>query len=608
MTNVSKRAPMLTLALVALATGLMLVPRPAFGQGSRKDDIVLTPSGHPVAGATIRVCMATATGTPCSPLATIYTDATLTVAAENPFQGDGIGNYYFYAPAGRYLLQVSGPGITGTLTYPDVILAPDVSSSGAGNNISAFGLTLGGNLSVAGNANISGTLTTTNFNPGNFTPSSLSVAGNETVAGPRPRTDVTAYGAKGTGLIDDTAAIQAAITAVCAESSNSRSTVFFPPGNYLVSQPQTPSTSPVFTGLCNNLTIEGMGGNGTNQFSSEPVSRIYSQPGASPNAAAVFSPSFKNNITFRDIEIDGYNQAVYIALGGNGDSFRGVNLSTVTTGLADNVPLKLSAVLQFSWQGGMIQAGSGSLDDVLIIGADTGGTETQPAGLIFFDGIGGNFWIGNGIHYSQRVNTCCSGPGDFHFKNILVEDNVGAFFRVTNDTGNPGAAAMPAMHDLTFENIDESDGSTTSAVVNFNSSGSLLTGVWINSSNSGNSGLAVQIPAGTLQNCQIMSVLGNRVVDGSGNPLGVCASQNYGGFDYIANGSDPNRLGADMSSPMGPAYRGALSGNPFASLALDPSQGLLLEMAQATVTTRRFIKVQRKRLMLVLPQLCRLRA
>src|SRR6202041_2982335 len=163
---------------------------PAAAQGSRRDDIVFGPAGHPVAGATVRVCQSTATGTPCSPLATIYTDATLTVPAPNPFQSDGIGNYHFYAPSGRYVIQLSAPQITGTQTYRDVILPADPSSTGVGNNISAFGLTLGGNLSVAGNANIAGTLTTTNFDPGSFTPSSLSVSGSGCFGGPRPSIDV----------------------------------------------------------------------------------------------------------------------------------------------------------------------------------------------------------------------------------------------------------------------------------------------------------------------------------------------------------------------------------------------------------------------------------
>ena len=117
--------------------------------GSRKDDIVFGPSGRPVAGATVRVCQPTASGTPCTPLATVYTDATLTVTAANPFQTDGLGNYHFYAAAGRYQIQISGAQISGTITQPDVILPADLSSSAAGNNISAFGLSLGGNLSVS---------------------------------------------------------------------------------------------------------------------------------------------------------------------------------------------------------------------------------------------------------------------------------------------------------------------------------------------------------------------------------------------------------------------------------------------------------------------------
>jgi hypothetical protein len=144
MTSANQRAFIRVCVLLGVAACLAMAPNVAFGQGSRKDDIVLSASGHPIAGATIRVCQAGATGNPCNPLATIYSDATLTATASNPFQGDGIGNYHFYAPAGRYMVQITGTGITGARTYPDVILAPDVSSSGAGNDISAFGLTLGG--------------------------------------------------------------------------------------------------------------------------------------------------------------------------------------------------------------------------------------------------------------------------------------------------------------------------------------------------------------------------------------------------------------------------------------------------------------------------------
>ena len=190
------------MGLCAAAVFLWFATAPtARAQGSRKDDIIFGPTGHPVSGATVRICQPTATGAPCSPLATIYTDATLTVTAPNPLQTDGLGNYHFYAPAGRYQIQVSSPQITGTITQPDVILAADLSSSSSGNNISAFGLTLGGNLSVAGNTTVNGTLTATNFNPGALSPSTLNVTGSSSVGGPRPYIDVTSpqYGASGDG-------------------------------------------------------------------------------------------------------------------------------------------------------------------------------------------------------------------------------------------------------------------------------------------------------------------------------------------------------------------------------------------------------------------------
>jgi hypothetical protein len=142
----------------------LLCAATTWAQGSRRDDVVFGPSGHPMAGATVTVCTTSATGTPCSPLAQLFTDATLTVPASNPFLSDSLGNFHFYATPGRYQVQISGPGIVGTITYPDVILPNDPSSPSfnsvtASGAISALTLSLGGNLTVGGSATVNGSLT-----------------------------------------------------------------------------------------------------------------------------------------------------------------------------------------------------------------------------------------------------------------------------------------------------------------------------------------------------------------------------------------------------------------------------------------------------------------
>jgi len=147
------------------------VMQPAHAQGSRKDDIVFNTRGVPLAGATVRVCAMPATGQPCTPLALIYSDPGLTQALANPTTTDGLGNYYFYAAPGKYEIEISGPSIT-TKQIPNVILPSDPSSPtftsiSSSGGISAFSLTLTGNLTVNGSTSVvgnlaSGTLTLSN--------------------------------------------------------------------------------------------------------------------------------------------------------------------------------------------------------------------------------------------------------------------------------------------------------------------------------------------------------------------------------------------------------------------------------------------------------------
>ena len=145
-------------ALVALA--LHVWPGavvPTHAQGTRKDDIVFNSRGIPLAGATVRVCTMPASGQPCAPLALIYSDSGLTQALANPTTTDGLGNYFFYAAPGRYEIEISGPNIT-TKQLPNVVLPNDPSSPTFSGAVSAFSLSLGGNLTVSGNTTVVGSL------------------------------------------------------------------------------------------------------------------------------------------------------------------------------------------------------------------------------------------------------------------------------------------------------------------------------------------------------------------------------------------------------------------------------------------------------------------
>lgn len=90
---------------------------------TRKDDLALQNIGGylvVIPNAPVRICQNGATGIPCNPMATIFADAGGSQPLPNPFNADANGNYFFYAPAGNYVIQVTTPG--GTYTQNDVTL------------------------------------------------------------------------------------------------------------------------------------------------------------------------------------------------------------------------------------------------------------------------------------------------------------------------------------------------------------------------------------------------------------------------------------------------------------------------------------------------------
>lgn len=129
---------------------VILLSAAAFGQGVRIDlPPIISARGTPVPNVIVTVCTAAATGVPCSPTATTFTDGTLGTACgagnqvvltgTSTCQGtsDSLGNAGFWLSPGSYTYTLSGPGVTGKIynltvpvgANPDGSLGPIVATS-----------------------------------------------------------------------------------------------------------------------------------------------------------------------------------------------------------------------------------------------------------------------------------------------------------------------------------------------------------------------------------------------------------------------------------------------------------------------------------------------
>jgi hypothetical protein len=517
-----------------------------YGQGSRKDDIVFGPGGRPIAGATVRVCQPTATGTPCSPLATIYTDATLTVTTANPFQADGLGNYHFYAPPGRYQIQISSAQISGTITQSDVILPADLSSSSAGNNISAFGLTLGGNLSVAGNATITGTLSSSSFNPGPLT--SLSVNGNATFQGPRPYIDVTAtnYGAVGDGGAETTtgsiSAGSKALTVTTAtgfkvgmgvhvDGAGASGDVLLATINSIagstlnLSVPASTTVSGAGVGDDDTLAIQaaiagfcasGTAGGGSIYF--PPGSYIYSQY-QSVNPNAIPFNTCRQGIHF--VGGDAYFQgtafvrppaATITAHCGPSPNAKAAFVANYPNGNATFENLIVNGCNQsIEAQGNVVHFKNVSLQVGVTGLADNTPLHVWDTFWVWFEGgsliTSSTTTIPALLMTGDACSGCYAGVGDFYMRDTLLAGgpisyiqraNQGGappghwvFRNITQESGNgdliqisnPGAFTLGSVGPITLDDVQQSDNiASNPALISFNSANSVLSGIYINNS------------------------------------------------------------------------------------------------------------------------------
>lgn len=128
----------------------------------RYDGICLDGSGHPVAGVNVAVLTqpANTTTQPGSPLATIYADSTGT-ALSNPTTSDGLGNFFFYAAAGIYTVQLYGSTLVAQVVRPD----QNVVAGGGSGSVTSVALTMPSEFSVSGSpVSSSGTLAVSKAN------------------------------------------------------------------------------------------------------------------------------------------------------------------------------------------------------------------------------------------------------------------------------------------------------------------------------------------------------------------------------------------------------------------------------------------------------------
>jgi hypothetical protein len=127
------------LIALAIAAAVCAVSAPVVdAQSGYKDGVALNSRGLPVGGAYWAICSSSATegtsSTPCSPTASIYFDAALTMPMSNngslstPLTTDGLGNFSFYAAPGLYMIQFYGPLIN--LTFRTIQVSANSTSGG----------------------------------------------------------------------------------------------------------------------------------------------------------------------------------------------------------------------------------------------------------------------------------------------------------------------------------------------------------------------------------------------------------------------------------------------------------------------------------------------
>jgi hypothetical protein len=231
--------------------------------------------------------------------ATLYSDNGVTPLA-NPFLSSATGMIDFYAANGRYDVVVSKTGYL-TVTISDIELDDLLAPSGS--------------------------------NSVGYLPAGAGAVATTVQSKLRESVSVKDFGAVGDGVVDDTAAINLAITAVQAMATHS---LHFPAGNYLISAPLTSITGTGWTiagdGIYSTYITSSYNGDifSSDASASQCAYHTYQDMTLQRNAGGAYSNTCGVRIKGNAASVTGLQYAFFARLRFN-NLYRGVVVETTGT-------------------------------------------------------------------------------------------------------------------------------------------------------------------------------------------------------------------------------------------------------------------------------------
>ena len=467
----------------------------------------------------------------------------------------------------------SGSGTVAPTPQYQLFAQPTAGTHATAQGVPQITTDASGDLNVSANASVTGTSTLT----GN-----VSAGANVSILGPRPYVDVTAYGADPTNTVDSTTAIQNAINAACT----AQSTVFYPPGVYKVTQPQSPDNSAILKPGpgCNNaghgLYMLGQGSKGEGG-SFVPQSQILVTPGASPGLGPVLFltgsglPNGVGSARLENLDLYCYNQCVQNVSGGDYTFYNDTMATTApqtncSSGgcTTDTAPIAFYGGLEFYFIGGTYSnANSAS------------GTNTSVAPSILMSTDSSNHSAGlinllNTVQFGPVVYSALTSPSsgwsNAYIQNVVFEalGNQSAFI-----TSNLGSSV--AFGGLNMTNVVVADSNPGFPLIYLNG-GNFYNGINItNVQPTTNSPATIEIAnSGSLGNC-----FGGTVINSSAVSVPGCTGSTEGGLGFVGPTTYSNNPPVYYSSWWpnfnfsGSMLEMARAGEANTSVEIDPLMG-----------------------------------